>query len=96
MQGEIDLKSRPYLQGLVGQLAGKQFYLEDKRVVVGRDPSQCQMVLAQSVVSKTQAALEVDEVQRVTLVDLSGDAPRLVRAGAIPWDRVLEFCSSFR
>jgi len=31
-----------------------------------------------------------------TLVDLSGDAPRLVRAGAIPWDRVLEFCSSFR
>ena len=31
-----------------------------------------------------------------TLVDLSGDVPRLVRAGAIPWDRVLEFCSSFR
>lgn len=29
-----------------------------------------------------------------TLVDLSGDAPRLVRAGAIPWDRVLEFSSS--
>jgi L-threonylcarbamoyladenylate synthase len=31
-----------------------------------------------------------------TLVDLSGDVPRLVRAGAIPWDRVLEFCSSLR
>jgi L-threonylcarbamoyladenylate synthase len=31
-----------------------------------------------------------------TLVDLSGNAPRLVRAGAIPWNRVLEFCSSFR
>ena len=31
-----------------------------------------------------------------TLVDLSGEVPRLVRAGAIPWDRVLEFCSSFR
>lgn len=31
-----------------------------------------------------------------TLVDLSGDVPRLVRAGAMPWDRVLEFCSSFR
>jgi len=31
-----------------------------------------------------------------TLVDLSGDVPRLVRPGAIPWDRVLEFCSSFR
>lgn len=31
-----------------------------------------------------------------TLVDLSGDVPRLVRAGATPFDRVLEFCSSFR
>jgi L-threonylcarbamoyladenylate synthase len=31
-----------------------------------------------------------------TLVDLSGDVPRLVRAGAIPWERVLEFCTSFR
>jgi len=83
MQGEIDLKSRPYLQGLVGQLAGKQFYLEDKRVVVGRDPSQCQMVLAQSVVSKTQAALEVDEVQRVTLVDLSGKQSTFVNGQPI-------------
>jgi len=83
MQGEIDLKSRPYLQGLVGQLAGKQFYLEDKRVVVGRDPSQCQMVLAQNVISKTQAALEVDEVQRVTLVDLSGKQSTFVNGQAI-------------
>jgi L-threonylcarbamoyladenylate synthase len=31
-----------------------------------------------------------------TLVDLSGDVPRLLRAGATPFDRVLEFCSSFR
>jgi ABC transport system ATP-binding/permease protein len=83
MQGEIDLKSRPYLQGLVGQLAGKQFYLEDKRVVVGRDPSQCQMVLAQNVISKMQAALEVDEVQRVTLVDLSGKQSTFVNGQAI-------------
>ena len=83
MQGEIDLKSRPYLQGLVGQLAGKQFYLEDKRVVVGRDPSQCQLVLAQSVVSKMQAALEVDDVQRVTLVDLSGKQSTFVNGQPI-------------
>lgn len=25
-----------------------------------------------------------------TIVDLTGEAPRLVRAGAVPWDRVLE------
>jgi L-threonylcarbamoyladenylate synthase len=26
-----------------------------------------------------------------TIVDVSGEGPRLVRAGAVPWDRVLEF-----
>jgi ABC-type multidrug transport system ATPase subunit/pSer/pThr/pTyr-binding forkhead associated (FHA) protein len=83
MQREINVNSRPYLQGLVGQLAGKQFYLEDKRVVVGRDPSECQLVLAQAVVSKMQAALEVDDVQRVTLVDLSGKQSTFVNGQAI-------------
>src|SRR5215204_5959973 len=83
MQGEIDLNSRPYLQGLVGQLAGKQFYLENKRVVVGRDPSQCEVVLEQNVVSKIQAALEVDEVQRVTVVDLSGKQSTFVNGQAV-------------
>lgn len=72
MQGEKDPNVRPYLEGLVGQLTGKQFFLDDRRIVVGRDPSQCQMTLAQSVVSKIHAALELDDFQRVTLVDLSG------------------------
>ncbi|HJP93400.1 MAG TPA: FHA domain-containing protein [Pyrinomonadaceae bacterium] len=72
MQGEKDLNPKPYLEGLVGQLAGKQFFLENRRVVVGRDPSQCQITLAQNVISKIHAALEVDDLQRATLVDLSG------------------------
>ena len=83
MQGEIDLNSRPFLQGLVGQLSGKQFYLEDKRVVVGRDPSQCQIILPQSVISKIHAALEVDDLQRVTLVDLSGKQSTFVNGQAV-------------
>ena len=83
MHGEIDLSGRPYLQGLVGQLAGKQFYLEDKRIIVGRDPSQCQVVLGQSVISKIQAALEVDDVLRVTLVDLSGKQSTFVNGQAV-------------
>jgi len=83
MQGKIDLNSRPYLLGLVGQLAGKRFYLEDKRVVVGRDPSQCQVVLAQNIMSKIQAALEIDDVQRVTLVDLSGKQSTFVNGQAV-------------
>ena len=83
MQGEKDLKLRPYLEGLVGQLAGKQFFLENRRVVIGRDPSQCQLVLAQNVVSKIHAALEVDDLLRVTLVDLSGKQATFVNGQAV-------------
>jgi ABC-type multidrug transport system ATPase subunit/pSer/pThr/pTyr-binding forkhead associated (FHA) protein len=71
MPNEIEVGPKPYLEGLAGQLAGSQFYIEGNRVVVGRDPSQCQIVLPQSVISKVHAALERDELQRVTLIDLS-------------------------
>lgn len=71
MTNEIDIGPKPYLEGLVGQLAGRQFFIEGSRVILGRDESQCQIVLTQGVISKVHAALEVDELQRVTLVDLS-------------------------
>lgn len=61
----------PHLIGLVGQLAGTSIDLKETRLVLGRDASQCQIVLAQSVISKVQAALEVDNHARVTLIDLS-------------------------
>lgn len=61
----------PHLLGLVGQLAGTTIDLKQPRLVLGRDPSQCQIVLPQSVISKVQAALEIDGHARVTLVDLS-------------------------
>jgi len=61
----------PYLLGLVGQLSGAHFEIKGQRIVVGRDDSQCQIVLPQSVISKTQAAFEVDQHSRVTLIDLS-------------------------
>lgn len=61
----------PYLEGLVGQLAGKTFYINQRRIIVGRDPSQCHIVLGQGVISKLHAAFEMDEVQRVTLIDLA-------------------------
>src|ERR1051325_8626857 len=71
MTDHDDRSPTPYLEGLVGQLAGSKFFIEGNRVVVGRDASQCQIVLAQSVISKVQAAFEVDDQQHVTLVDLS-------------------------
>ncbi len=72
MPNERDVGPHPYLEGLVGRLTGSQFFIDRKRVVIGRDAAQCQIVLAQSVISKVQAALEVDELRRVILTDLSG------------------------
>lgn len=62
---------KPYLLGLAGQLEGRQIVLEDRVVVVGRDPDQCQIVLPQTVISKRHAAFEIDQNQTVTLADLA-------------------------
>lgn len=83
MPNEIDVGPKPYLEGLVGQLAGIQYFIEGNRVVVGRDASHCQIVIAQNVLSKVQAALEVDELQRVTLIDLSGKQTTFVNGQPI-------------
>lgn len=83
MANHLDDGPRPYLEGLVGQLAGSQFLIDGNRVVVGRDASQCQIVLAQSVISKVHAALEVDELQRVTLVDLGAKQSTFVNGEPI-------------
>lgn len=83
MRNELHVGPKPYLEGLVGQLAGTQFFIEGKRVIVGRDASECQIVLAQSVISKVHAAFEVDELQRVTLIDLGAKQTTLVNGEAI-------------
>jgi ABC-type multidrug transport system ATPase subunit/pSer/pThr/pTyr-binding forkhead associated (FHA) protein len=83
MSNETDVGPKPYLEGLVGQLAGSQFFIEGNRVVIGRDASQCQIVLAQSVISKVHAALEMDELQRVTLVDLTAKQTTFVNGQPI-------------
>lgn len=73
----------PYIVGLVGQLAGSQLFIEGSRVVLGRDASQCQIVLGQNVISKVHAAFEVDAQQRVTLVDLTSKQSTYVNGEAI-------------
>jgi ABC-type multidrug transport system ATPase subunit len=74
-----DKRSRiPYLEGLVGQLAGSRFLIEGDRALLGRDASQCQLVLTQNVISKVHAAFQVDSQQRVTLTDLSGKGSTFV------------------
>src|ERR1044072_4572660 len=75
---DVDTEPNPYLEGLVGQLTGRRFVVDGSRVLIGRDPSQCQIVLGQRGISKLQAALEVDELKSVTLVDLSGKGTTFV------------------
>ncbi len=70
MSDHEDGRLIPYLEGLVGQLAGSKIPIKGNRAVVGRDASQCQIVLSQGIISKTHAVFEVDHQQRVTLVDL--------------------------
>jgi ABC-type multidrug transport system ATPase subunit/pSer/pThr/pTyr-binding forkhead associated (FHA) protein len=67
----------------VGQLAGSKFLIEGKRAVVGRDASQCQIVLPQNVISKVHAAFEVDDSGVATLVDLTSKQTTFVNDEAI-------------
>lgn len=59
----------PYLKGLVGSLSGRRLALEGRQVL-GRDATQCQLVLEQAVVSRRHAEFEVNIDGRVTITDL--------------------------
>lgn len=77
------LDSYPYVEGLVGQVSGTIFYLKERRILIGRDSTQCQLVLGQSVISKIQAAFEVDELQRVALVDIASKQTTFVNGQTV-------------
>src|SRR6266550_6703431 len=83
MANQDDRSPNPYVEGLVGQLAGSKFFIEGNRAVVGRDAAQCQIVLPQSVISKVHAAFVVDDQQRVTLIDLSSKQSTFVNGELI-------------
>jgi ABC-type multidrug transport system ATPase subunit/pSer/pThr/pTyr-binding forkhead associated (FHA) protein len=83
MADQDDRSPTPYLEGLVGQLAGSKFIIEGNRAVIGRDASQCQIVLPQGVISKVHAAFEVDDQRRVTLIDLSSKQSTFVNGEPI-------------
>jgi ABC-type multidrug transport system ATPase subunit/pSer/pThr/pTyr-binding forkhead associated (FHA) protein len=83
MPDNRDVGPNAYLVGLVGQLAGSRFVIEGRRVLVGRDASQCQIVLPQNVISKLHAAFEIDDQQRVTLIDLASKQTTFVNDESI-------------
>lgn len=83
MPDQEDFGQMPYIVALVGQLAGSRFSIRANRVCAGRDASQCQIVLTQGVISRVQAAFELDERGLVTLVDLSSKQTTFVNGKPI-------------
>jgi len=60
-----------YLLGLVGTLSGRKIFFEGRRVIIGRDSAQCQIVLEQAVISKCHAVIETDDEGHATIIDLN-------------------------
>jgi FHA domain len=67
-EDEQGVPGGPYLQGLVGSLTGRRLALAGRQVL-GRDATQCQLVLGQAVVSRRHAEIEVGDDGRVTVTD---------------------------
>ncbi|MGA9771858.1 MAG: FHA domain-containing protein [Blastocatellia bacterium] len=59
-----------YLTGLSGEMAGRKIALGNNRIIIGRDPDQCDIVLEQPTISKRHAMIEIDQNREATLVDL--------------------------
>jgi ABC-type multidrug transport system ATPase subunit len=72
-----------YLLGLVGALAGRKILIKGERAVIGRDATQCQIVLEQVVISRRHAVIETDERGRMTIAGLTSKQAVFVNGQAI-------------
>lgn len=72
-----------YLLGLTGKLAGQQIFIEGTRAIIGRDASQCQIVLEQVVISRQHAVIETDGRGRTTVTALNPQQPVFVNGQSI-------------
>jgi len=59
-----------FLLGTVGDMAGRRFTIFSPRTIIGRDPTQCNLVFDLPIISKRHAMIEVDAPRRVTITDL--------------------------
>jgi ABC transport system ATP-binding/permease protein len=73
----------PYLLGLVGSLADRQFQLYPGQVLIGRDAAQCQIVLSHAVISRRHAKIELDGRGQATLTDLSSSQGTFVNGESV-------------
>jgi ABC-type multidrug transport system ATPase subunit/pSer/pThr/pTyr-binding forkhead associated (FHA) protein len=77
-QDDQKVSEKAYLLGLAGKLAGRKLFIDGERVVIGRDASQCQIVLEHVVISRRHALIETDGQGRARLSSLSLKQPVLL------------------
>ena len=65
-----DLRSSPSLHGLAGALADREFRIPSS-ILIGRDASQCGIVLENAAVSRVQARIELGPAGGATITDLA-------------------------
>lgn len=65
-----DLSSSSSLHGFAGTLAGREFRITSS-ILIGRDASQCGIVLENAAVSRVQARIELGPAGGATITDLA-------------------------
>lgn len=65
-----DLRFSPSLRGLAGALADREFRISSS-ILIGRDASQCGIVLENAAVSRVQARIELGPAGGATITDLA-------------------------
>ena len=78
-----EITGKPFLLGLFGTLAGRKFHINGPRALLGRDASECNIVLAQAVISKRHAVFEIDSRGSVTIIDLNSRQGTFVNGEAV-------------
>jgi ABC-type multidrug transport system ATPase subunit/pSer/pThr/pTyr-binding forkhead associated (FHA) protein len=72
-----------YLLGLSGALAGHKIWLKESRLLIGRDARQCHLVLAEEMVSRRHALLEIVSPQKAIITDLGSRFGTFVNGRAV-------------
>jgi ABC-type multidrug transport system ATPase subunit/pSer/pThr/pTyr-binding forkhead associated (FHA) protein len=82
--------NRAQLVGDTGSLAGREIALTQPRILVGRDKSECDLVLSQPFISKLHAAFETDEAHRTIVRDLGSKFGTFVNGRAVESQELCE------
>lgn len=82
-QGSSHSPERTHLLWLSGPLSGQKVTVDRQQIVIGRDPTQCNVVVDSEVVSRRHVAVEIDERQNLTIDDLGSTSGTFVNGEAV-------------